>query len=357
MASLALDIRFDDAREQVRRFWSWWVGELTASLPNRLREGLARRPKFIEVAIEGGTARISLLTRAGIRDIATLDLAAPSEAPPDFRHLDVPVVARLASENVLRKRLTLPSISARGLRAILVHEAPRHIPIDPACACWTFTVLARDKARKRSEIELQIIKRDTIEGAIAACAAIGLAPSGIACGEGALQTARFPITNNRKLNPRVLWRRHGLTALCLLAGTLVLANIVHDHCVRTQQATALASEIRRLRPDVDAVQVLREEIAAIGADMKVLVGGKRGTAIDMLNEITKTLPDNTWVFDLQAAKDRLALRGYSAEAASLIARFDKSRLFRDAEFQAPLTKGGTDGRDRFDLALKYRGAS
>ena len=50
----------------------------------------------------------------------------------------------------------------------------------------------------------------------------------------------------------------------------------------------------------------------------------------------------------------MRLHGFSAEAASLIALFDASPYFADAEMRSPLMQGPDPGLQRFDISVKLR---
>jgi hypothetical protein len=49
------------------------------------------------------------------------------------------------------------------------------------------------------------------------------------------------------------------------------------------------------------------------------------------------------------------IRGLSNSAAALIALFDTSPMFADAQFRAPLMQGPRAGLERFDMSFQLRG--
>lgn len=345
----------DGTLEAFRRFWGWWSGELLAAIPARLRTLLNPPRTQIEIAIDKGEAVVTRSRNGLSKEIGRYGTDMPqADGRVDLATLadGTVTIARFSQERVLRKRLSLPYASQRTLRALLKYEVARHSPLDLEAVRWTFKITAQDRARNRSDVELQIVKHDTVETALRVCQAIGLTPHRIEFGAPGSAAASFDVA--KVFRPRTIWRRHGIALLSALVAALVALNLAHDYTLRTAQARALAADVKRLKPETEAVRSLREQIAAIESGMRATATRKRGATLQTLSEITKLLPDDTWVFDFQAGKDSVTLRGFSAQAAGLIGLLDKSTLLRDAQFQAPLTKAGQEGKDRFDLSAKFR---
>jgi general secretion pathway protein L len=88
-----------------------------------------------------------------------------------------------------------------------------------------------------------------------------------------------------------------------------------------------------------------------------LVAEKQGSMVTrMLAEVTRLLPDRTWLTGFSYSDGEVRLQGYSSKAAALIAIFDASPQFTGAEFRAPLVQAQDKNIEQFDLALKLRRA-
>ena len=74
--------------------------------------------------------------------------------------------------------------------------------------------------------------------------------------------------------------------------------------------------------------------------------------MSVLTELTAILPDTTWVQRLEIKSHRARLIGTSKTAASLIAIIDNSARFRNAAFNAPVTRNPATGSEQFQLVFE-----
>jgi len=72
--------------------------------------------------------------------------------------------------------------------------------------------------------------------------------------------------------------------------------------------------------------------------------------VELIDEISRLLPDHTWVSRVDLSASELQLQGQSLASASLIATIETSPRFENVRFLSPVVQiSGTD-RDRFHLS-------
>ncbi len=71
--------------------------------------------------------------------------------------------------------------------------------------------------------------------------------------------------------------------------------------------------------------------------------------VELLNELTRILPDDTWLSMLEVSGSKLRVQGESGSASSLIGLIEESDLFHDPGFASPITRNRRTGLDRFVL--------
>jgi general secretion pathway protein L len=81
---------------------------------------------------------------------------------------------------------------------------------------------------------------------------------------------------------------------------------------------------------------------------------KTPAVIQVLEELTRVLPDDTWVQTLDIKGKELQIQGETASSVRLIGLFEQSSVFKDSSFRSPLTKGQVSGTERYQLALQIR---
>ena len=68
-----------------------------------------------------------------------------------------------------------------------------------------------------------------------------------------------------------------------------------------------------------------------------------------MNELTRLLPDNTWLVRARLQGDKLVLSGYSSAASSLIGSLESSKALSQVRFSSPVTLDRRVERERFDI--------
>ncbi|MFG1393027.1 PilN domain-containing protein [Xanthobacter agilis] len=124
-------------------------------------------------------------------------------------------------------------------------------------------------------------------------------------------------------------------------------------------STFAAQSLDAERADIEqAIAATRRQIMAARANQ-----GTGGTALEALEQrkhdlpaatltlehLSRVLPDNTYVTDLQIDGDRVRIAGVSAAPAELIRLMEQSGRFTGATFVAPTTPLPTGHGERFDI--------
>jgi general secretion pathway protein L len=72
----------------------------------------------------------------------------------------------------------------------------------------------------------------------------------------------------------------------------------------------------------------------------------------LFDDLTKRIPDTTWLTYFQYKSGNLQVRGESPDASSLIALVEASPMFQETRFVSPVTRSSATNRDRFQLEMK-----
>jgi general secretion pathway protein L len=341
--------------------WRWWLAELSGLLPRRLldlanarrsRVFVAITPEILVVSHQRGGSDVELLR-------LPLDTLASGAGPGDAAGFRDTLAAaqttlRFPRSEALRKTIELPLSAARNLRKILSFELERQSPIEPERIYFDHRIVRRDKAANKLVVELRIVKREAIDAAVSACRALGLAPASL---EFAGDEHAFELVTVAGRLARGGRRRRRFTlALAALACALAAALASVEWARDREEAAEIAARLARAKAEAQATEALRKDIEALTVKTEFLAREKaKPLAVKLASEITRLLPDGTWLFQLEMHGASIHLRGYSPAASQLIAVFDGSPLFTNTRFQAPVTQGPRSGLERFDLSFDLRG--
>ncbi|SMH41732.1 general secretion pathway protein L [Mesorhizobium australicum] len=114
-----------------------------------------------------------------------------------------------------------------------------------------------------------------------------------------------------------------------------------------EQVEAAESQVRELR----AVLAARDaKIAQIG----VVRDEKKDTVpvVRVIEEMSRAIPDNTWLTEISVSGDMVRFAGFSASAAALIPILEASPLFSAPTFMEPVVRVVNQEGERFSIAMK-----
>lgn len=281
-----------------RRFLIWWRGELTALAPEFLRRLLGRR-----------RARLVL-----------------------------------PAEQALIRIVSLPLAAEENLHEVLAFEMDRFTPFKAADMVFDALIRSRDREQGRLSVLLVAAQRAVIEDLLAAAHP---PPAGIA-------VAGAPDAID--LLPRIparLDRLGTILALACLMLALILSALPFHR--QHQRLEVLQAELDGARLAAAEADALRHDIAQGLAAERFLVEAriKRPTALAAIEELSRLVPDDAWLQQVQLSNAGIEFNGLAANAEALLRTLEDSPLFAAAAFRAPVNQDIMSGRERFALAAKW----
>jgi general secretion pathway protein L len=81
------------------------------------------------------------------------------------------------------------------------------------------------------------------------------------------------------------------------------------------------------------------------------------TAVEVMEEVSRRLPDNTYLEKLSIEGHQLLLIGLSPEASSLVAKMEGSKLWKSPALSGALQPDPRSRRDRFSLTAELVGSA
>jgi general secretion pathway protein L len=120
------------------------------------------------------------------------------------------------------------------------------------------------------------------------------------------------------------------------------------------------AEIRKRKPEVEALDKLQKQNDECCKEISELdlIRFKEISKIEVLEELTKNLPDTVWIWNFKYNGKEVELSGFADSASDLIPLLDKSPLFEKVEFLAPVTKeiqgrgSASKEKERFRIKMK-----
>jgi general secretion pathway protein L len=338
---------------------NWWQ-ELTAFAQQKLAS-LGEWPRA-QIMLHIGANAIAVCRLRGHRtqDIAVISTEAKQSLAKDlsqvFREAELgkDVLVTLPADQVLRPSLVMPKARRASLQGALRYEVERVSPINHDDLYYDFVV--DDAGNDTVAIELRMIRKALVDDAITLCRVVGLTVAAIYF-EGDQTVAdwrAFPVNLFALL--RTFLARFGLLILSGLATILVVLLLFGAYLHGAAMLDGLSSAVADAGVRAARVERLNDNIDHAAKDLVFAARQKRSPFfVSELAELTKTLPDGTWITELTMDGTKMRIQGASTEASNLIGLIDHSAQFTNAKFEAPLVHDASTKVDRFDLSFDVVG--
>lgn len=341
------------------QFFKWWGAELGNALPARFRARLqyARRRLLVQMGADEIAFSI-----ADTETTQALDAVSTGQDPQlqqqqirkILQEYELSEVSRdllLSESAVLRTEVVMPLAAEANLRQALAYEMDRHTPFEAEQVFYTWRVLKRDREAGNLRFELYVTPREPVIAKIEQMKRLGLAPTGVdvAAPNGPLginllpEALRFRIVHQQV---RLNWAI-GAVTLVLLVFVMAQSLWLREH-----QISVIEDAIEDVRAEAMAVQQIRKQIddATEAAGFLQTRKMENGYKVEMLAELSRILPDNTYLDRLSMHADTVQLQGKSSNAQVLIELINGSSFFDDASFRGPTRLDNRSGKEIFDLS-------
>jgi Tfp pilus assembly protein PilN len=165
------------------------------------------------------------------------------------------------------------------------------------------------------------------------------------------------------LPPEERWQPHGgarlpVYALGTTAALLALTLASHAWIERALYGRVLDRELRRLEVPAQQVRRQNQETSALETRAAVLEDLRAGNwqKLRLLAQLTKLLPDDTWLQQLQISEDTVEIYGSSNRAADLVPPLENSPYFTQVEFTSPITRDNKN-KEVFRIRMRLKQAA
>ncbi len=341
-------------------FFAWWFKELAGLVPARLRGALEGSADAALLDLSGPEIVLSRLSGRSWRELGRADpqgLNEPAQASAFARLIknaklgELDVILRLPASAALRKTLSLPLAAEENLRQVLSFEMDRHTPFSADEVYFDYRVRMRDAELGRMEVELVTVPRKVMDERCERAAAWGVVPDIVDIGgedasEGInLLPAIEGVNGGRRVGPLTLILAAITAALFAVAVYLPLE-------AQQREMQAFQAALAKAKAEAGAAMELRGEIDRLIEESQFLVRRKQKSvkATEVLDELTRILPDGTWLRQFKIKDREVRISGFSQAASNLIGLIEQSLMFENARFTSPVTQDRREGLERFNVA-------
>jgi general secretion pathway protein L len=328
-----------------RRFFQWWGAELAACIPAgmRLETPWTRRslvlllgPREAVVGHERGDGRLEVDERLSLA-------GGPNRAARD-RH--VPVRLRLD--------IPLPAAALENLDEAVAFQLDRYTPFLPEQVYLACAAGERTAGTNVVPVSAVVVERRVVDDAVAEAQRCGFTVASVEVARGDMRDAAVDMLPVPELGACSLRQSVLTAAVVVLLLALSAAAAILPFAREEARADALRQQIAAARGRADTAQRLEKAIETQKAEASFLADRKRDrvSALEILAEVTRLAPDDTWLSSAEFSGTEVQISGVSASASDLIGRIDTSEIFHKAEFRSPVTPDQKTGHEHFAIAAQ-----
>lgn len=343
----------------LKRFWCWWLDELSGMLPDWLSGQLKVQSRAILVSIDNGLCRIVVKNTQGTQQLTEFNSDAESSAEEieqrrSLSTLSNDIILLLPPHFLLKKVISLPQAAVTKLDDVLKFEMDRNTPFKAEEVYFIHKIIERDKEQKKVSVELTIVTRSVLDELMDKLLKQGIKVSAVVPESSGMGEYSKPENNlisqhsgdgNRSQNRR---RQHVqfwglLIVLALLAGFGLFNRHqkVEQLSKAIEQPKQLANEAEKLRTELNR---LEESYAFITARKITSY-----SPLTLLHELTILIPDNTWLTRFTIKDGQLLIQGESANSSTLISIIEQSDKFHNVRFSSPVTINPRTQKENFTI--------
>ena len=354
-----------ELKSSIKAFIDWWISELAALAPDFLF-GSDKNGDNTLLVLPGEKETVFLHHKG--QHWQELGRCHPDSTAEEVADIISGIgsgkrfiAARLSSASGLRRELNLPVAAEEDLKQVLTHQLDTLSPYPPDEVYFDYRVTGKDPKKNSLKIELFIAPRFAVDNAVKQMDNWGLTPECLDI------EVRGQLTQPQcNLLPASLIPDKPPTSLSRFNKLLLIINLVLLAALAATYLTGLATTRDRLQTKMETAKLkaeatlkIREKADKLKEEAEFLSNLKKDTVskIAIVEELTRIFPDETWLDRGILEENRIKLHGLSSEASNLLSEMEKSPMFENVAFQAPVVQEKRYGKERFQISADLSVAS
>jgi general secretion pathway protein L len=344
--------------------WLRQAGEaLLSLLPPALRRQLGAGDRRLLLGLDAGQLQLHALDddRSIALGTVPLDDATLLEqlrAKLDQDAAGVPRWLLLDAGQTLRPVLSVPASAEPRLREMMAHEIDRQTPFAPEQVRFEPRVLARDPATRQLRVELVVLPTARLDEALRQLGPLAAGLAGVDAVDAAghrLGVNLLPLPGRTAGRDRARRLNRWLAAASILALFVALWLMLGN---RREAYAATEARVAATRAEATQVRRSRNALKASVAASTFLARkrGEQPTMLELMDDLTKRIPDSTWLEKVTISDGGVVLIGQSQQASALVGLLQGSPLILRPTLTGSVQTDPRTGKERFTLTAVVAGS-
>jgi general secretion pathway protein L len=340
------------------KFFRWWIEELRQAMPATWQQKLQHALRRVTLALQGDSLTVGVDNNRTLKTLEEFSVAQDASLQnQQIEDLllnnelqEAPRFLLLELDSVLSRELKFPLAVESNLAQVLSFEMDRQTPFKASDVYFDWKILERGGDSGQITLELFVVPRAEVDVMVKAVTGRGFQLAGVDIADGgkSLGLNLLPADRRvRSVNPKArLNFALGAAAAVLLA--LVMTQSLY---LRSHQVAELEQAITEVQGEARAVIQIKKQIEdrSEAAGFLARRRAEAPLAIEVLADVTRLLPDDTYLDRLVISKSSVQMQGKSQNAQQLIELVNESALLDDASFRGSTRLDARSGLEIFEV--------
>jgi len=335
------------------RFWGWWRAELLEII-----SGIYKVRK-----IDNRTIKISLLDKAGVSVLSSEELRGETleeskgEVSAYLHKIGyVPKVDLielvLPSEDVLMSQSKYPIQAKRKLSKFLSIDIQENFPFTENDIYSSSKIVKEDNGQGQFEAMHGFTKRSTVDALLSRLNQLDIPLNAIRLSANDSNYNFLPDSYGREDRASDIRQLSVMTTILLISiFALFFTYEVRQKSTLRQLKVDIAiqkSESLEVRKITDTTNNKVQKINALR-----LAKSQSPMVVEMWNDISRLLPRESEIIQLNYTKGTIRISGYSSSAGSLISILEADPKISNVTFSAPVTRDRRKQAEKYVISMSY----
>jgi len=333
--------------QKLKNFMTSWSKGIAKGIPYQLKSltGSGLYYTTIEL-IENGF----LLSQFHEGNFIKSRRVAPKEATEVMGHYQGEQVIIIPNEHSITFNLSLPKTALRSLEQLIESEIQRQTPFDASEVNLSYEIIAI--AKGEVSIAAQVVPKLKLNELLDKATTFGLKPT-IAIGD----RTRMSEAENLNFLQRIVPHTASTSlsnvvsiALLILIVAAVVSPFLQRH-ISIQKAELLS---QNLKNQITSIQLNQRELTHLKKDAQIIrkFAHERHEAVDLLESVSKAVPDSAWLSHYSTSNNTITLHGFAENASKVLTELAKIKTLSTPTLQSPIIKDVSRNLERFHIRAK-----
>ncbi len=340
------------------KFFKWWIEELRLAMPASWQQRLQYALRRVTLLLNGDALEIGVDKNRSLKNLLTLSLTQDAslrkqqieDLLEEHELQEAPRFLLLPSDSVLNTEMRLPAAAEPNLAQVLTFEMDRQTPFRAADVYFDWKVLEREAESGQIRLDLHVVPRADVDDTLKTISSWNIPLGGVDILQGSRTLGLNLLPADQR--SRAVNQKGRLNLVLGGACAILLALVMTQSLsLRSHQVTELEQAISEVQGEARAVMQIKQRIEDSSEAAGFLAKKRAETplSIAVLADITRILPDDTFLDRLVISKSSVQMQGKSQNAQQLIELVNESPLLDEAAFRGSTRLDARSGLEIFEV--------